>query len=91
MPSRNSLGSMPPFSISVPRCPKCGEFPRGMSVTIEGSAHLYTEDKGKTFEFNGHTELGGGYKARVDKEGRTTLVCGGGHKWKAELVSLDQK
>lgn len=61
-----------------------------MLVTIEGSAHLYTDDNGKTFEFNGHTQIGGSYKERMDEKGRTTLVCGGGHRWKAELLGAEE-
>lgn len=81
-----NFGGMPAFTISTPRCPKCGEFPRGVPVTIDGSAHLYTDDGGKTFEYNGHVEVGSTHSPRVDAQGRSTLICGGGHRWRAILI-----
>jgi hypothetical protein len=81
-----NFGSMPPFTLSVPRCPKCGEFPRGVPVTIGGSAQLYTNNNGETFEYNGHVTLGGNHAPRVDAKGQTMLICGGGHLWKAVLT-----
>lgn len=72
--------------LSVPRCPKCGEFPRGASVTIAALASVYTDDNGKTFAYKGYVRSGGSYSSRLDEKGRVTLVCGGEHHWKAELV-----
>ena len=82
------FGSMPAFKISTPCCPKCGTFPRGLQVTIEGSAHMYTDDNGKTFEYNGHVQHGGAYKPRVDGKGRSSLICGGGHRWTAVITFI---
>jgi hypothetical protein len=85
-----NFGSMPPFTLSVPRCPKCGEFPRGVPVTINGLAQLYTDNKGRTFEYNGHFCIGGHYAHRMDADGQTMLICGGGHLWKAVLIPEDE-
>ena len=81
-----NFGSMPPFTLSAPRCPKCGEYPRGMQVTIAGSAHMYTDDKGKTFEYNGHVQIGSEYTPRAASDGQSYLICGGGHRWKSTVA-----
>jgi len=74
-----------PFGLTARRCPACGEFPRGMIAMFSGRADIYTDDEGKTFEFNGSViPTGRGSIVRGDED-TVTLVCGGGHQWESSV------
>ncbi len=70
-----------PFGLTTRRCPACGEFPRGIVAMFAGRADIYTDDEGKTFEFNGSVTPTSAGSLVKNADGGITLICGGGHQW----------
>lgn len=66
-------------------CPVCGLPPIGTLETVTGLALLTPSESGPGYDYEGETKIWWDEQKTVrDKSGHVTLVCNGGHDWRAE-------
>jgi hypothetical protein len=70
-----------------PKCPTCGELPKGTAEETPGIALLDFDEDGDA-EYSGETTMLWENQTTVtDEDGKVTLVCPDGHDWQAEMVT----
>lgn len=74
---------------AIPRCPKCGDTPKGTLETVTGLALLQHEDNG-LFTYSGETKMFWDEQKSVpvDSE-RVTLLCHQGHDWESAMEETE--
>jgi hypothetical protein len=74
-----------------PKCPECGDPPRGTIERLQGVAELFPEDAENTFEYSGTTDVWWDEQRSVrDRQGRVNLVCHDGHEWFSKVIDGDE-
>lgn len=77
------------MKFQTPRCPECGELPKGMIHTLPCLA-LLAFDTNDEAEYEGHSDTY--YDEQYhneDEVGRVTLRCECDCEWQTEVVSWD--
>lgn len=72
------------MQFSVPFCPTCGQPAAGIWEIVPATAMLLRDGDG--FDYYGESKMHwDGQVPDLDEQGRVTLVCAGGHEWRAEM------
>jgi len=75
------------MTFDVPRCTICGDLARGTLEWVPGVAILTCAENGEA-QYEGATRMDwDGQSTCRDEEGRVTLECANGHRWKSRLAN----
>ncbi len=71
------------MKIHRPKCPQCGEPPRGTVETVSGCALLNEYPEGSGFyDYDGETKIWWDeQKTITSPNGRARMICYSGHEW----------
>ena len=69
------------MKIEQPKCPMCGELANGILETVPCRALINDLTPGGVTEYAGESEMFWDDQERVQKDGKTTVLCPKGHEW----------
>jgi hypothetical protein len=74
------------MKFETPKCPECGEDPRGIIEQVQGCADLMASDD-DSYEYGGSTDVWWDEQRPIrDHLGRVNLICHDGHEWFSKIT-----